>query len=107
MKKSFEIIKKLRIDNHLTQVDVANYLNMPRATYNHYELGKTGLTEEIIIKLAKLYHTTPNVILNFSKKSKNYNTDFLKLYKKIKYSAINVDYLLDIIELNDKYKKNT
>lgn len=105
MRESYKIIRKLREDNHLTQLDVANYLDMPRATYNHYELGKTDLTEEMIIKLAKLYHTTPNVILNFSTKSKNYNTDFLKLYKKIKYSDITVDYLLDIIELNEKYKK--
>ncbi len=105
MKKSYEIIRDLREDNHLTQLDVANYLNMSRAAYNHYELGRTNLTEDIIIKLAKLYHTTPNVILNFSKKSKNYNTDFLKLYKKIKYSKINIDYLIDFIELNEKYKK--
>lgn len=105
MKKSYEIIRDLREDRDLTQKDVANYLNMSRATYNHYELGHTNLTEDIIVKLAVFYHVTPNVILNFPTRQEPYDVDFLKLCNKIKSSHVDINYLISFIDLNDKYKK--
>ena len=105
MKKSYEIIRDLREDRDLTQQDVANYLNMSRATYNHYELGHTNLTEDIIVKLATFYQVTPNVILNFQTRKEPYDVNFLKLCNKIKASHVDIDYLISFIDLNEKYRK--
>lgn len=107
MKKSYEIIRDLREDRDLTQKEVADYLNMSRATYNHYELGHTSLTEDIIVKLAAFYNVTPNTILNFPTENEFYDVDFLKLYKKIKHSHTNVDYLISLINLNEQYHNNS
>ena len=65
IKKTFEIIRDLKEDKELKQKDVADYLKMSRTTYNHYELGHTTLTEDIIIKLSKFYDVSPNIILNY------------------------------------------
>lgn len=107
MKKSYEIIRDLREDRDLTQKDVADYLNMSRATYNHYELGHTNLTEDIIVKLAVFYHVTPNIILNFPSENEFYDVDFLKLHKKIKHSHTSVDYLISLIDLNEQYNEKS
>ena len=69
MKKPFEIIRDLREDKDLKQKEVADYLQMSRTTYNHYELGHTSLNEDIIIKLSKFYNVSPNFILNYSEKN--------------------------------------
>jgi len=49
-------IKPLRINNSLTQEQVANKLNIKRKTYSDYETNRTTIPISILIKLANLYH---------------------------------------------------
>ena len=102
MKKSFEIIRDLREDMDLKQKDVADYLQMSRTTYNHYELGHTALNEDIIVKLSKLYNVTPNVILNYSNENEISDGKILKLAELIKKDNINVDELISLINVIKK-----
>ena len=56
-------LKSLRLEDCKKQGDVANYLNISRQYYSEYELGKRKMPAEVIIKLAKYYHTTTDYVL--------------------------------------------
>ena len=99
MKKTFEIIRDLREDRDLKQKDVADYLEMSRTTYNHYELGHTALTADIIIKLSKFYDVSPNIILNYLDKSEVIDVKTLILIKLLKKENIDVEHLISLIQL--------
>ena len=106
MKKTFEIIRALREDRDLKQKDVADYLEMSRTTYNHYELGHTALTEDIIIKLSKLYNVSPNVILNYSNKNEIVDIKILELIELLKREEIDIEQLISLIQLMKKCIKS-
>ncbi len=59
-------IRDLREDRDLKQKDIADYLNCSQVCYSHYELGKRDIPTEILIKLAKFYHTTTDYILGLT-----------------------------------------
>ena len=99
MKEIYEIIRNMREDNDLKQKDVAEYLNMSRTTYNHYELGHTSFTADMIIDLATLFKTTPNVLLNFDTSSEITNPDLVKLCKFIQSEKIDVNKLTKLINI--------
>ena len=107
MKKPFEIIRDLREDRDLKQKDVADYLQMSRTTYNHYELGHTSLNEDIIVKLATFYDVSPNFILNYKSANEINNVSLLKLIKLIEKENINTDKLIDIIKICKDLHNNT
>lgn len=102
MKKINEIIKDFREDNDLSQIEVANYLKIPRSTYGHYETGNSKIPIDIFIQLCNLYKTTPNVILGFQ--SKDFpNLDSSKIYKLcslIDEENIDIDQLIKLIKLS-------
>ena len=50
-----EIIHKLRKENHLTQQQLADYLQIDRSTYAYYESGRTKLSVDVVVKLAHFY----------------------------------------------------
>lgn len=106
MKKSFEIIKDLREDKDLKQKDVADYLKMSRTTYNHYELGHTALTEDVIIKLSKFYDVSPNIILNYQNQNEISDVKTLELIKLIEKENIDVEQLISLIQLMKKCIKS-
>lgn len=54
----------------------------------------------MIIKLAKLFHTTPNVLLNFDSSPEITDPDLVRLCKIIKKERIDTKTLLQIIELS-------
>ena len=56
-------LRTLRIQDCKKQGDVASYLNISRQYYSEYELGKRKMPVDVIIKLAKYYHTTTDYIL--------------------------------------------
>ena len=56
-------LKSLRLEDEKLQSDLANYLNISRQYYSEYELGKRKMPVDVIIKLAKYYHTTTDYIL--------------------------------------------
>lgn len=57
-----ERIRNLREDNDYTQAFVASIINVGQRTYADYELGKTRIPVESLIKLARLYNVDMNYI---------------------------------------------
>lgn len=55
-------IRNLREDHDYTQVYVAQILNVGQRTYADYELGKTRIPLDSMIKLAKLYDVSMDYI---------------------------------------------
>ena len=51
-------LKELRVQNGLTQGEVANVLHCSQVAYGMYELGKRKIPVEQLIALAKYYHVT-------------------------------------------------
>ena len=61
-------IRELREDNDLLQKDLAEYLKCSQVAYSRYELGQRDLPTEILIAIAKYYHTTTDYILGLTDK---------------------------------------
>lgn len=62
----FVRIRNLREDNDKTQKEVAEYLFCDQSLYSKYERGQRDVPVGIIIKLAKLYHTSTDYILGLT-----------------------------------------
>lgn len=62
----YKRIRDLREDNDLTQRQVSNYLHCRQQTYSNYELGNRDVPTEVLIKLAKYYHTSTDYILGLT-----------------------------------------
>jgi len=65
-------IKDLREDRDLTQREVAAYLHIKQNTYSQYETGQRQLPIEILIALAKYYHTSTDYLLGLTDVQKPY-----------------------------------
>ena len=50
------------------QKDLAEYLKCSQVAYSRYELGQRDLPTEVLIALAKYYHTTTDYILGLTDK---------------------------------------
>lgn len=59
-------IRALREDNDYTQTQIANILNISQRTYADYELGKTRIPVDSLIKLARYYNVDMNYITGIS-----------------------------------------
>lgn len=68
----FDRIRELRIDNDMSQQEVANYIGMSQTGYSKYETGDTTPPAETLIRLAKLYNTSVDYILGVTKEKKPY-----------------------------------
>ena len=55
-------IRALREDNDYTQTQIASLLNVGQRTYADYELGKTRIPIDSLIKLARFYNVDMNYI---------------------------------------------
>ena len=64
----FRRIYDLRIDNDMTQQQVADYLLCHRVVYARYEKGHREIPVSMLIKLAELYGTTTDYILGLTDK---------------------------------------
>lgn len=60
--KYIERIRSLREDKDYSQRYVASVLNIGQRTYADYELGKTRIPLDSMIKLARLYNVDMNYI---------------------------------------------
>ena len=65
-------IKDLREDNNLTQVQLANYLQIKQNTYSQYENGQRQIPIEQLIALAKYYKTSTDYLLGLTDVKKPY-----------------------------------
>ena len=61
-------VEDLRIDNDLTQQEVANILNCKREVYRRYEKGIRELPLSYAIILAKFYHVSLDYLVGSSDK---------------------------------------
>lgn len=68
----FERIRNLREDKDLKQKQIAEYLQIHQTTYSDYELGNLNVPIEVIIKLAKLYDTSIDYIVELTNNPKPY-----------------------------------
>lgn len=59
-------IKDLRIDNDLTQSQVADTIGITQRKYSYLETEVQPLSDEIICKLAKFYNTSADYILRLT-----------------------------------------
>lgn len=62
------IIRNLREDHDYTQAYVAGILNIGQRTYADYELGKTRIPLDSMIRLAKLYNVSMDYICGITEK---------------------------------------
>lgn len=56
-------LRELREDHDLSQKQVAEYLGMKQPQYCRYEQGYRDIPTDILIRLANLYHTSTDYIL--------------------------------------------
>lgn len=59
-------IRNLREDNDKTQKEIAEYLFCDQSLYSKYERGLRDVPVSIIVKLAKLYNTSTDYILELT-----------------------------------------
>ena len=62
----YERIENLRIDNDLTQQQVAAYLDCNREFYRRYEKGLRDIPVWALIRLAKLYDCSVDYLIGVS-----------------------------------------
>ena len=59
-------IKDLREDRDLTQRELAEYLHIKQNTYSQYENGQRQIPLDLLVALAKYYHTSTDYLLNLT-----------------------------------------
>ena len=59
-------LRDLREDADLNQTQVAKFLGMSQTGYSKYETEENDIPTQVLIKLAKFYHTSPDYTLGVS-----------------------------------------
>lgn len=72
------ILKDLREEKDLRQIDISNYLGMSQRNYSYHERGVAALTEEVLNKLADYYNTSIDYLLCRTDNRKPYKKSILK-----------------------------
>ena len=62
----YKRIRELREDHDFTQRQLAQILHMTQTQYFRYEQGYRDIPTDVLIALARLYHTTTDYILELS-----------------------------------------
>lgn len=70
----YKRIRDLREDKDMTQQEIADILHINRRTYSAYENGVNAMTPETLCKLADLFDTSVDYLLN--------RTDEIRPYAK-------------------------
>lgn len=70
----YKRIRDLREDKDLTQKQLAEYLHVDQKTYSRYELGQHEMTPDTLGKLATLYDTSVDYLIE--------RTDNIKSFTK-------------------------
>ncbi len=74
MEKYYRRIRDLREDHDMTQRQIADYLKIELKQYRRYELGEYPIPVYYLKRLARLYNTSADYILEL--------TDDVKPYKR-------------------------
>lgn len=107
-------LKNLRLENKMTQDQLAQKLNIGRTTISGYEKGSIKPSHEILIELCKIFNCTTDYLLGKTD-AKNY--DFSKFddpskaddVKLIENTIADIGHVLDIINetaMTQKLKYN-
>lgn len=59
-------IRELREDNDLTQQQIADKLGITQRKYSYIETETQQLTDELLVKLSKIYNVTTDYILRLT-----------------------------------------
>ena len=59
-------LRDLREDADLTQKQVAKYLGMSQTGYSKYETDENDIPTQVLIALAKFYHTSVDYLLGLT-----------------------------------------
>lgn len=66
-----EVLKGLRIQNNLTQKEIANIINVSERTYSRYETGDREPRIETLIKIAEYYKIPIDILVGRYVKKEN------------------------------------
>ena len=64
-------VKELREDNDFTQQQIADKIGITQRKYSYIETGTQQLTDEILVKLAKVYDVSTDYILRLTDNPKH------------------------------------
>ena len=84
------IIRDLREDSDLRQIDVANATGIDQKTLSNYETGKTNPDSHSIIKLAEFFNVTTDYLLCLSDYNIKTDADILKILNNIEKQIKNI-----------------
>jgi len=79
----YECIIDLRIDNDLTQEQIAMHLKIATRTYSGYENGSRNIPVQCVSGLAKFYKTSTDYLLGLTNEKLPYPHVKNNLYKLI------------------------
>lgn len=65
-------IKDLRTDNDLTQKEIAEAIGITQRKYSYLETGKQQWPDELLVRLAELYHTSVDYLLGLTDNPRPY-----------------------------------
>ena len=65
-------IRDLREDRDMTQTQVAKILGMSQTGYSKYETGENDIPTQVLITLARFYHTSVDYLLGETDEIKRY-----------------------------------
>lgn len=69
---AFNRLKDLRKLKGLKQIDICKVLNVDQSTYSDYETGGIKINIEALVKLADLYETNIDYIVNLTDEKRPY-----------------------------------
>ena len=59
-------VRELREDNDLRQQDLADHLQCTQVCYSYYENGQRDIPTDVLIRLARFYHTSTDYLLGLT-----------------------------------------
>ena len=68
----YQRIRDLREDRDLLQKDVAAYLKCTQVCYSNYETGKRDVPSDVLIRLARFYHTSVDYLVGLTEERTPY-----------------------------------
>ena len=72
MHKVYRRIRDMREDHDLRQKDLAEYLRCTQVCYSLYETGRRDIPTDVLIRLARFYHTSPDYLLGLTDRPEPY-----------------------------------
>lgn len=68
----YQRIRDLREDSDLTQQRLAMYLQCSQVCYSNYETGKRDVPSDVLIRLARFYHTSVDYLVGLTQEREPY-----------------------------------